>query len=118
MRLSLLLTGRALLLTVGLLTFGLTQAESLSGTKTIALHSRDGQVVPIGTVNFEPQGEKIGFSVKLDPLKLKDFFLSMREFKCAEGAGEIQCYVSYPYAHPGTITRTDLSWLEHNLLFF
>jgi hypothetical protein len=93
-------------------------ATPLVGQKTIALHSRDGQVSPIGTVNFEPQGEKIRFTVKMDPLKLKDFFLSMREFKCAEGPAEIQCYVPYPYAQPGTITNTDFSWLEHSLLFF
>jgi hypothetical protein len=26
--------------------------------------------------------------------------------------------VPYPYANPGTVTRADLSWLEHSLLFF
>lgn len=94
------------------------QATPLVGQKTIALHARDGQISPIGVVTFEPQGEKIRFTVKMDPLKLKDFFLSMREFKCAEGPSEIQCYVPYPYAQPGTISSTDFSWLEHNLLFF
>ena len=117
MRRSLCLS-RLLALAVGFLLAATAQAQALSGPKTIALHSRDGQVMPIGTVHFEPQGEKIGFTVKMNPLKLKDFFLSMREFKCAEGPQEIQCYVPYPSAQPGTITRTDFSWLEHSLLFF
>jgi hypothetical protein len=119
MRRSLFSTGSVLALAVGLLAAGTTaQANGLTGSKTIALHSRDGQVMPIGAVSFEPQGEKTSFTVKMDPLKLKDFFLSMREFKCAEGAGEIQCYVPYPYAQPGTISAHDFSWLEHALLFF
>ena len=119
MRRSLFSTGRVLALAVGLLVASSTaQANALTGNKTIALHSRDGSIMPIGTVHFKPQGDKIGFTVKMDPLKLKDFFLSMREFKCAEGPSEIQCYVPYPYAQPGTITATDLSWLEHALLFF
>lgn len=115
----LIFSRRLLAFTVGvLLTCTAAQANALIGQKTIALHSRDGQVSPIGTVNFEPQGENIRFTVKMDPLKLKDFFLSMREFKCAEGPGEIQCYVPYPYTQPGIISVNDFSWLEHNLLFF
>ena len=41
----------------------------------------------------------------------------MKEFKCLEGAGEVLCHVPYPYAQPGTVTPTDLAWLEHSLLF-
>ena len=119
MRRSFIFVRRLLVFAVGsVFLAGAAQATPLMGQKTIALHTRDGQVSPIGTVNFEPQGEKTRFTVKMDPLKLKDFFLSMREFKCAEGPAEIQCYVPYPYAQPGTISSTDFSWLEHNLLFF
>ncbi len=118
MRHPLFSAGRILALALGLLTATISQANGLAGSKTITLHGRDGQVMPIGTVEFEPQSDRIRFKVKMDPLKLKDFFLSMREFKCTEGAGEIQCYVPYPYAQPGTIIANDFSWLEHALLFF
>jgi len=40
----------------------------------------------------------------------------MKEFKCLEGE-EIHCHVPYPYPNPGTVSRSDLRWLEHSLLF-
>lgn len=93
-------------------------AWELEGTKTIALMTRDDQTIPIGTVTFHPQGDRIGFVVALDMPKFKDYFLSMKEFKCLDGGIEVQCYVPYPYANPHTVTPTDFSWLEHSLLFF
>ena len=47
----------------------------------------------------------------------RDYFLSMREFKCLPAEVEVTCYVPYPYAQPGTIAPDDLGWLEHSLLF-
>ena len=97
---------------------GLAQAWELAGDKTIALHGRDGQVVPLGTVSFFPGGGRVSFSLHLDSPRFKDFFLSMKEFKCIEAPVEIQCHVPYPYANPGTVTPDDFAWLEHALLFF
>ena len=91
-------------------------AWELAGSKTIALHTRDGQRIVIGTVDFTPKNEQATFTLHLDHAKLKDFFLSMKEFKCLEGE-EIHCHVPYPYPNPGTISRSDLRWLEHSLLF-
>ncbi len=99
---------------------GLTASASaweLSGTKTITLHARDGGKVPIGSVDFVPAGERVSFAVQLDPRRFKDFFLSMREFKCVPGTGEVHCHVPYPYDNPATVTATDLAWLEHALIF-
>jgi hypothetical protein len=92
-------------------------AWDMAGTKTITMHGRDGKAVPIGSVTFRPDGGHYSFSVKLDYSRFKDHFLSMKEFKCLEGSGEIECHVPYPYAHPDTVTATDLRWLEHSLLF-
>lgn len=103
----------------GLLAIALSlpaSAWELAGNKTLALHSRDGQRIVIGTVEFTPKGEQSSFTLHLDHAKLKDFFLSMKEFKCLEGE-EIHCHVPYPYANPGTVSRSDLRWLEHSLLF-
>jgi len=91
-------------------------AWELAGSKIIRLHTRDGQSIAIGTVDFAPKGEESSFQLNLDPAKLKDFFLSIKEFKCLEGE-EIHCHVPYPYANPGTVSRKDLRWLEHSLLF-
>jgi hypothetical protein len=91
-------------------------AWELAGSKTIKLQTRDGQTIVLGTVEFTPKGEQSTFSLHLDHTKMKDFFLSMKEFKCLEGE-EIHCHVPYPYANPGTVSRNDLRWLEHSLLF-
>jgi len=93
-------------------------AWELAGTKTVALQSRDGQRVPLGTVTFLPAGGKTTFTLQLEPERFKDFFLSMKEFKCLENAQEIQCHVPYPYPNPATVTADNLVWLEHSLLFF
>lgn len=109
---------RLLPLALGLLSAaGSSFAWEMTGTKEVAVHTRDGRDIAIGTVSFRPQGERTGFELHLDEAKFKDFFLSMKEFKCLEGADEIQCHTPYPYANPATITAADLSWLEHALLF-
>jgi len=92
-------------------------AWEMSGSKTLALHARDGTVLPIGTVEFRPEGERTRFAIKLDHARFKDYFLSMREFKCIDGPGETHCHVPYPYRMPATVTAGDLAWLEHALLF-
>lgn len=105
-------------LLLGLLFVAGAGAAEPAGDKTIRLHGRDGKVVAIGSVSFTPAGGKTAVKVTMDIHALKDFFLSMREFKCLEGGTEVLCHVPYPYKNPGTITTTDLSWLEHQLLFF
>ena len=95
---------------------GAAAAWELSGVKQIALHTRDGQDIQIGTVTFTPDGNRTRFTLDVDRSRFKDFFLSMREFKCLEGP-EVQCLVPYPYPHPETVTATDFSWLEHSLIF-
>ena len=89
----------------------------LDGTKTITLITREGQSIPFGTVTFSPDGDRTHFEVSIDKPKLKDYFLSMKEFKCLDGTGEIVCHVPYPYANPGWIKPGDYAWLEHSLMF-
>jgi hypothetical protein len=94
------------------------RAWELSGSKVIKVHARDEQPVTIGTVTFAPAADgSSSYSVALDHARFTDHFLSMKEFKCLEGGGEVTCHVPYPYANPGTVTATNLSWLEHHLLF-
>jgi len=96
-------------------------AWELTGTKTITLHYRDGGEVKIGTVTFTPKGTKAGdpvaVSVHMDHDRFKDFFLSMKEFKCLEAPGEVFCHVPYPYKNPEIVTADNMAWLEHALMF-
>ncbi|WP_310459753.1 hypothetical protein [Sphaerotilus sp.] len=93
-------------------------AWELQGTKTLVAHTRDQQRLTLGTVEFTPRPDgRIAFAVHMDHAKFTDHFLSMKEFKCVEGGGEVSCHVPYPYPNPGTVTPTDLGWLEHHLLF-
>ena len=92
-------------------------AWELAGSKTIALHTREGQALPIGSVEFRPDGDRVRFAIKLDHARFKDYFLSMREFKCIDGPNETHCHVPYPYRMPSSVTAGDLAWLEHALLF-
>ena len=72
----------------------------------------------LGTVQFSPVADgRSRFTLALRHEAFKGFFLSMKEFKCLEAAVEVFCHVPYPYAQPGTVSATDLAWLEHALLF-
>ena len=110
---------------VAALAFGLAMgmvgpagAWEASGTQTITAHTRDGGRITLGTVRFDPLAD--GWSslkVTMTHGLLKDHFLSMKEFKCLEGDGEIACHVPYPYANPARVNAQHLEWLEHQLLF-
>lgn len=93
-------------------------AQPLDGTKSLRLHARDGTAVVLGKVQFTPQADgRSRFALQLDHAVFKDFFLSMKEFKCVEAPTEVFCHVPYPYPQPGTVAPDDLAWLEHSLLF-
>ena len=112
-----------------LATPGAAAAWEMSGTKQITLRTKAGETIPIGTVTFASRADETSdgqaegtpggtrFAVDLDLKPFRDFFLSMREFKCLEGP-ELQCYVPYPYATPKTADAKNLAWLEHSLIFF
>jgi hypothetical protein len=93
-------------------------AWELSGTKRISAITRDQQTIPMGTVDFKPQGNgRSGITLTMDHSRFRDHFLSMKEFKCLESPEEVLCHVPYPYKNPATVGATDYAWLEHQLLF-
>lgn len=111
------LLGLALGLVLGLAPAAV-RAWELVGTKTITAHTRDQQRIVLGTVRFDPQpAGAVSFVIALDRARFTDHFLSMREFKCLDGPGEVVCHVPYPYPQPMSVTATDTAWLEHSLLF-
>jgi hypothetical protein len=90
----------------------------LRGTQPIHLHDREGRAVRIGQVRFEPMADgRQRFALQIQHEPFRDYFLSMREFKCLEGASEILCHVPYPYSRPDTVATGEYAWLEHALLF-
>lgn len=96
----------------------LADSKPPEGLHRITLHSRDGQSWPLGTVQFTPRPDgRSGFTLALEPARFKDFFLSMKEFKCLDGGGEVMCHVPYPYSQPASVAPNDWAWLEHSLLF-
>lgn len=105
------------LLAALMLLAGPALAWDMQGEKTLLLEPREGAPIRLGTVVFTPAGERTRFELKLDHHVFKDYFLSMKEFKCLDGRSEIQCHVPYPYANPQTVSADDLRWLEHALLF-
>ncbi|MBL8447351.1 MAG: hypothetical protein JNJ44_08075 [Zoogloeaceae bacterium] len=109
----------ALLLALALGPWSAAAAWEMAGTKTVFVHTRDGQKQRIGTVSFTPAaGDRVAFKVALETERFTDYFLSMREFKCLNGGEEVVCHIPYPHRQPGSIAAQDLTWLEHNLLFF
>jgi hypothetical protein len=108
----------ALALAVGAMAAAPVAAWDPTGSRVVKLHARDGTVQTIGSVSFGPlSGGRHRFELKLDGSGFTDHFLSMREFKCLDGQGEILCHEPYPHARPDTVAADDLAWLEHALLF-
>jgi hypothetical protein len=102
---------------LGLASTGATGWEP-QGLRSVVAETRDGQRLVLGTVHFEPQADgSVAFRLDMDHARFTDHFLSMKEFKCLEGGGEVVCHVPYPYPNPHRVTARDLSWLEHDLLF-
>ena len=94
-------------------------AWELNGTKAIVATTADGTRINLGSVDFTPTGDGAAtFKVNLNATPFSDHFLSMREFKCLQGATELTCHVPYPYANPRTVKIGNLAWLEHSLIFF
>jgi hypothetical protein len=93
-------------------------AWDLQGTKTITANTRDKQRITVGTVDFKPRPDgSVSFVLTMEYSRFTDHFLSMKEFKCLDGQGELFCHVPYPYPQPRTVTAKDMAWLEHSLLF-
>ena len=95
-----------------------SDVAKLRGNKTIYLVDANGKEYPIGKVAFS--GDKDGatdLSVELDEGRFAEKFLSMRPFRCIDGAKQTVCYLPYPYSLKDRITSNDLSDLEYRLLF-
>jgi hypothetical protein len=90
----------------------------MQGLKQVFAITRDGAKLALGQVQFTRETASLTrFALKVESPLLVDHFLSMKEFKCLDGATEVTCHVPYPYKNPNTINQGNLIWLEHSLLF-
>ncbi len=92
-------------------------SAQLQGVKKVHLVSQSGEEVVIGTVEFAARDGQTGYSIKIDNPGFSEHFLSMRPFKCLEGAEQMVCHLPYPHALRRQVTAEDLTDLEYDLLF-
>ncbi len=84
----------------------------------IFLIDQQGNEVAIGQVEFSTQQQgAAGVVVDMNSTDFEDQFLSMRPFKCLTESSEWFCYLPYPYELSRTVTPSDLTELEYQLLF-
>lgn len=108
------LAGTCLLLLVGV---AAANPEALTGQRQIFLVDREGTEYLIGSVYFyDSEDEQIPYELTVERSQFEDYLISMRYVKCL-GGPDIWCLMRYQHEHPRTVTRSDLSWLEHDLLF-
>ena len=62
-------------------------AREFEGTRTFAMHTREGQTLRIGTVEFQPEGDRYRFDAESRSRALHRPFPSISEFKRLESPG-------------------------------
>ncbi len=92
-------------------------ASALEGAKTVYLTDVAGERVAVADVTFTPAGDGATYEIAMRDGPFTDHFLSMRPFKCLEGAAKHWCHVPYPYEIRRSVTADDLTDLEYDLLF-
>ncbi len=113
-----LLTTVFLLLGLAFPTLNFADDNILSGQREIVLMDKKNQAYVIGHIKFSPADstDQSRYELHIDHGQFRDYFLSMKEMKCLEGP-ELWCHLAYPYEQPHKVSREDLSWLSHDLLF-
>ena len=89
----------------------------LSGAKTASLIAADGTATPVADIVFSEDADGASYEIEMRAAPFTDHFLSMRPFKCLEGALKHWCHVPYPYEIKRVATPEDLTDLEYDLLF-
>jgi hypothetical protein len=82
-------------------------------TRAVFLEATDGARIEIASVEMAADGT---YSVSMNDAVFTDHFLSMRPFKCLEGANKNWCHVPYPYEIRRDVSG-DLIDLEYDFLF-
>jgi len=84
----------------------------------ILITDQAGESFDIGRVQFvSGEAGQYGIDVEVESELFNDHFLSMRPFKCLDGAAEWYCHQPYLYELNNVVTEDDVSDLEYQLLF-
>jgi len=84
---------------------------------TLRLLPVEGDALEMGTLSLMPDGDGYRFRLTWDESKFENHFLSMRPFRCLEGAEQMLCHLPYPYDNDRRVGNADLTDLEYDLLF-
>jgi len=95
------------------LILSLMAGAACADTRGVFLETNDGTRTRIATLDIADDG---GYGVTMATAPFGDHFLSMRPFKCLEGADKNWCHVPYPYEIARNIAQ-DLTDLEYDFLF-
>ena len=95
----------------------LTPDPQQSQSVAITLHDGAGAALEVGRIRFEREGDGYAYTIQWDEAQFGEYFLSMRPFKCLEGAQKLWCRVPYPYEIRRIISEGDLTDLAYDTLF-
>ena len=84
-------------------------ARALDGGKTVYLVDKKGDRIAVASVEFTASDAGASYEIAMKESPFEDHFLSMRPFKCLEGAQKHWCHVPYPYEIRRTVTTDDLT---------
>ena len=102
-----------LLLTAAMVVAGVSgPASGFDGAREVFLQSADGTRIKVADLTVDAGR----YAVTLAEAPFTDHFLSMRPFRCLEGADKHWCHVPYPYENRRDISD-DLTDLEYDFLF-
>ena len=98
----------------GFLLAGLASGAVAGDTRSVSLVTQDGAPVAVAELKVDGDGR---YALRWDESKFGDFFLSMRPFRCLEGAEKLWCRLPYPYENRRRLSDGDLVDLEYDLMF-
>ncbi|QUJ76761.1 hypothetical protein KDD17_01470 [Sulfitobacter albidus] len=82
-------------------------------SRAVTLEADDGTRIVIAELTTDDTG---AYRMEMHADAFSEYFLSMRPFKCIDGARKTWCHVPYPYENARNISQ-DLTDLEYDLLF-
>ena len=92
--------------------------EIAPGAYEVVLEAQNGEAIPVAKLVMSASTNgQMTYEVDWDDTKFSDQFLSMRPFKCLDGAKKQWCRVPYPYENKRRLSADDVTDLEYDLLF-
>ena len=100
-----------------------SHASGLAGHKTVSLITPAGEKLVIGYVDLRPKDAGYEFSLTFKKDAFKEIYMQETNFLCLTTPSKEVCHFPFPPGDytpdesSGFVTETDMSGLEHGLLF-